>query len=551
MRLLLLFFLLFSLFPLRAQYPVLYPPLNFKLDASGGFCQIRSNHFHSGIDLRTQQKEGLPVFAADDGYVSRIYMQPRGYGNMIAITHPSGFTTVYAHLQSFIPEIQELAFRLQVEKQSLTLDTNLSQKIIPVKRGQLIGYSGNTGSSTGPHLHFEVRETATNIALDPMDFGLNIADTQKPEFHSFYLYPLDPHARLGKMIPLPASISASVPLAFPTGTYGLACTVSDRMDASSFKHGVRRLTLYAANTKIFEIRLQQIDFTETRYINAHVDYGESLKGNKIRRLFILPNDLFSAYESALGNGFFKLQPDETLQLRVEAEDARGNIRSQRISLRGKPAEQSLQPDTFAPNVKAGQAMLLEQDMVSIRISEKSFYQDERIQIRRIESQGPYGYPVWQIGEEYIPLHEHVEIRISAGFVPQNLRKYAVGAVRYKGKWTACPTRWEEPFFIIKTNDLGPYTLCVDSIPPTFQAPDLGATLKAGKWLVFKARDNFSGLDSGALYFNGRFIPGEQLADGSFKFRIPSDISGSSSLLFLVRDRHGNENRWEKMVEILP
>src|SRR5690606_38665512 len=107
---------------------------------------------------------------------------------------------------------------------------------------------------------------------------------------------------------------------------------------------------YAANTKIFEIRLQQIDYTETRYINAHVDYGESLKGNKIRRLFILANDLFSAYESALGNGFFKLQPDETLQLRVEAEDARGNIRSQRISLRRKPAEQSLQPDSIAPNV---------------------------------------------------------------------------------------------------------------------------------------------------------------------------------------------------------
>ncbi len=544
------------LFPVNAQTQdwKVSPPLSIPLETPGTFCEIRGNHFHGGLDLRTQQKEGFPIFAADDGYVRRIYMQPGGYGHMLALDHPSGYTTVYAHLQSFIPDIQAKAYALQKETKKLKLDTLLLPYEISVKKGQIIGYSGNTGGSTGPHLHYEVRETKTQIALDPLDFGLNLVDKVPPVIHHLYYYSIEktPKSwRCGSPISLGSSarISEAVPLELPSpGTYGLACSVSDQMSGSSFKNGVRTLTLWMDEVLIFELRLDRLSFEETRYLNAHVDYAASLQGKEIRRLFVLPNNLLSNYVKILGPGTFSIKSGETRRFTIETTDQAKNLTRFRFSLTA-PAVQETSTTPSGPFQTAGKAGRLEYKGLLFEWSNVALYQDEILQIRPLGRTGPDGFPVWKIGKETIPLHEDALFKVPHRYIPTYLRPFIAGAVQYKGKWTFCTTSHVDSMVVIRTNDLGNFTLLVDSLPPKLYPPDLSKPLKPSQHLVFQAKDAISGIASGQLTLNGQFIPGAHLAGGRFSFNVPTGMEGFVYLTFSATDRLGQTATHTQMVEI--
>jgi hypothetical protein len=544
------------LFPVTSQTSgwKVFPPLSIPLETPGTFCEIRGNHFHGGIDLRTQQKEGFPVFAADEGYVRRIYMQPSGYGHMLALDHPSGYTTVYAHLQSFIPEIQARAHALQKETQKLKLDTLLLPYEIRVKRGQIIGYSGNTGGSTGPHLHYEVRETKTQIALDPLDFGLNLMDKVPPVFHQLYLYAIEatPQSwRCGtpQLLGQAHRLSVEVPLDVSApGTYGLACSVSDQMSGSSFKNGVRTLSLWMDEALIFELQLDRLSFVETRYLNAHVDYAASLQGKEIRRLFILPNNLLSNYLRILGSGTFTLKSGETRRFRLETTDQAKNLTTFRFSLR---APEIADGNTLPSGAfqMAGKSGKLEHQGLVFEWSHLALYQDEILRIKPLMRSGPDGFPVWEIGQETIPLHDDAFLKIPYRYIPSPLRPFVAGAVQYKGKWTFCATSHQDSMVVIRTNDLGHFTLLIDSLPPKIFPPDLTKPLKRGQTLIFQAKDAIAGLASGQLTLNGQFIPGAHLAGGRFSFNLPKDMEGFVYLTFSAIDRLGQTATHTQMVEI--
>ncbi len=548
----------YFLLPVNAQTPdwKVFPPLSIPLETPGTFCEIRGNHFHGGLDLRTQQKEGFPVFAADDGFVRRIYMQPGGYGHMLALDHPSGYTTVYAHLQSFIPDIQRKAEALQVETQKLRLDTLLLPYEIPVKRGQIIGYSGNTGGSTGPHLHYEVRESATQIALDPLDFGLQLADRVPPVFHQLFFYSIAPTKGSWRCdeptsLGIPSRMSTEVPIAMPSsGTYGLACSVSDQMSGSSFKNGVRTLKVWMDHTLIFNLQLDRLSFLETRYLNAHVDYAASLQGKEIRRLFILPNNRLSNYLTDLGPGTFTLQPGETKSFVIEASDQAQNLTRVTFSLSAPAGKMSISVPQEGLQA-AGKAGHVQFQGLHFEWTAKALYQDEKIQITPLLRTGPSGFPVWEIGKETIPLHDDAVFKIPYRYIPTNLRPFVAGAVQYKGKWTFCATSQRDSMVVIRTNDLGNFTLLVDSLPPVLQIPDLSKPIKTGQQLIFQARDAVSGISFGALTLNGIFVPGAHLAGGKFSFKVPNGLEGFVYLSFSATDRLGQTATHTQMVEVLP
>ena len=175
-----LILILFFSVPVFSQtnYPLDYfaSPVNVKISLAGNFGEIRPNHFHAGFDIKTNNKEGMPVYAAADGYISRIKISPYGYGKALYITHPNGYTTVYGHLQSFDKTIAEYCKKVQYAKELFEIDTLLQPNALPIKKGDLIALSGNTGGSQGPHLHFEIRETATEKPINPYFFGYKVED---------------------------------------------------------------------------------------------------------------------------------------------------------------------------------------------------------------------------------------------------------------------------------------------------------------------------------------------------------------------------------------
>jgi len=170
-------------------------PLDIPLILSGSFGELRSNHFHSGLDIKTQQRTGLPVYAPADGYVSRIKVGHYGYGKALYIKHPNGYSTVYAHLERYAGKIQDYVKKQQYRKESYEIELFPKADLLPVYKGDLIGYSGNTGSSGGPHLHFEIRD-ASSRPMNPMLFGLDVPDTRRPLLNSVMVYPVGDSAHV-------------------------------------------------------------------------------------------------------------------------------------------------------------------------------------------------------------------------------------------------------------------------------------------------------------------------------------------------------------------
>jgi murein DD-endopeptidase MepM/ murein hydrolase activator NlpD len=278
-RLLILLFLLSATFA-QGQKWTCSSPLDIPLELAGSFAEIRSNHFHSGMDLRTEQREGLPVYCAADGYVSRIKISPFGYGKAIYVTHQEGYVTVYAHLQKFNQEIDSL-LRLQHKlKESYEVDWYLKEGQIPLKRGQHIAWSGNSGGSGGPHLHFEVRDSRTEHCLDPIRFGLSVRDTLAPVFESFSAWsgygaseispselPLIGHFVTGR------GASDTLPLEIEIGKLEVAVSIVDRYLTGSGDCGVKTLRVFVDGSLFYRMEIRSVNFNTSKAVNGFVPFG--------------------------------------------------------------------------------------------------------------------------------------------------------------------------------------------------------------------------------------------------------------------------------------
>ena len=248
--------------------PRFLSPMDIPLELAGNFMEPRSDHFHSGLDLRTQGHEGVPVKAAADGWVSRIKISPWGYGKAVYIDHPNGHTTVYGHLQQLQGAIGEACLAEQYRQKDFSIDWTLEKGALPVKQGEVFALSGNTGGSGGPHLHFEIRRASDQHALDPQDFGITIPDHKAPEIHGIRLYALADSSRTmpypGKAVGFAAqgaegkyTLKDGVALA-AYGTVGLGIHTLDRYDANAAKCGVRSIELFVDSVPMFSTRFEQI-----------------------------------------------------------------------------------------------------------------------------------------------------------------------------------------------------------------------------------------------------------------------------------------------------
>ena len=295
-------------------------PLEIPLELSGTFGELRYNHFHSGIDIKTQEREGFNVYASADGWISRIKVSAYGFGKVIYINHPNGYTTVYAHLLKFNNKINNYVESIQFQKESFEIDKILPPNKIKVKKGETIAFSGNSGGSEGPHLHFEIRNTKTEFPINPLLFNFKIDDTIPPVIQDVVC--LNEKFEIIKTDFYKKSDTLFLPKKFAVGI-----AVYDEMNCVNSKNGIYKIQIFQDSILFYKATLNTFSFNESRYVNAFINYNLLINKNiRYIQTCILPGNLLNIYNYFRNNGFVENYDNKIHSIQFEIFDFNGNIK---------------------------------------------------------------------------------------------------------------------------------------------------------------------------------------------------------------------------------
>lgn len=533
------------------------PPLNISPPAlSGSFGELRANHFHSGLDFRTNQREGYPVFAIADGYISRIRVQNSGFGLAVYIDHPNGFTSVYAHLQRFNAKIGKQAKSLQYKKESFEIDEFSQRDAISVHKGEIIGYSGNTGSSGGPHLHFEIRDTKSEATINPQLFGINIPDNIPPTIYSLYVYQLDgkpfnetiPKKNID-LVGSPGSYSVKNggPLMLG-GEVGFGIVVNDRHAGASGKNGVYSIELELDGEKVYTSSMERFSFENSRAINSHIDYPTYQKTKiSIQKSFVDPGNPLQIYHGLINSGRILLTDGKPHTLKYTITDARGNksvLPFHVIAKEGSAykVNKSAQLDgTFLYD----QTNEFFTDNVKAILPKGTLYNnlDFKYQFTAKPSSNAFS-PVHKIHTNLTPLHKGFELWIKPD---SSLNKYKDKALIVNVNRVSQGGNFEDGFVKANPRTFGEFFVTIDTIAPTIIPLNIAAAKSSkgvGK-MSFKIRDNLSGIKSFNGYIDGKWVLMEFDAKSATVWHTfdPSLSSVKHSFVLIVTDMKNNTKRY--------
>lgn len=304
---------------------------------AGNMGELRTTHFHSGIDIRTNNMIGFPVHASKSGYVSRITMGPTGYGNIVYLSHPDGTTTLYAHLNEFVGPLAAHVRQEQYKRKAKTFDIDLffTKDQFPVRQGDTIALSGNTGSSGGPHVHFDIRDS-NNFALDPLKVAgfREVAEKLPPTPEKIALVTLDKNARIndrfGRYEFYAGTRSGSnYAIASPIlacGVIGVEILAKDKMaTTTSFYGGVNYIEMRVDSQLVFSQAIEKLDITETRAIYTLMDFKTMRnKGSRFYKLYIDDGNTLKFYGSSPGPGKITVKPTRDSRVDITLKDSHGN-----------------------------------------------------------------------------------------------------------------------------------------------------------------------------------------------------------------------------------
>ncbi len=542
-----------------APPPRFIAPMDIPLELAGNFMEPRSDHFHSGLDLRTQGKEGIPVKAVADGWVSRIKISPYGYGKAIYIDHPDGHTSVYGHLQMLKGAIADAVLDHQYKQQDFSIDWYVDKGVLPVKQGEVIALSGNTGGSSGPHLHFELRRTGDQVGLDPESLGIAIADHKAPEIHGIRLYPLTDSSRT---MPYPAK-AAGFAVQGAEGTYslkdgmvlsaygtvGLAIHTIDRYDANGAKCGARHIELFVDSLPTFSTHFDQLDFAVNRYCNAHMDYGQ-FKGNKLEyhRCFRQPHNKLRIYGKEEAQGRIELAPGQQRKVRFVVTDAHGNKSTLSFTLKGASAAESRAwsgPLTDGSLFRYDAANSIAEEGFKFQLPAMSLYDDAYVNYQRKPAAGRAIKYIHVVGDPLVPFHSPADL--SLVYAGPNAAKAVVVRMDPDGSVGASMGGKHADGWITTTvKSFGTYTVMLDTVAPVITNVDLRADMKGRRSFSIKVGDNLSGISSWKGTLDGTWIllewdPKTRLLTHTFDKH--SKQPGKKEFKLTATDERGNQSSY--------
>ncbi|WP_442266904.1 M23 family metallopeptidase [Tenacibaculum sp. ZS6-P6] len=474
-------------------------PMDIPLVVAGTFGELRSNHFHSGIDLKTQQKEGVPILAPANGYIYRIKVAQYGFGKVLYVKHPSGFTTVFAHLQKFAPRIQKYVKDIQYKKKSYyTGNLFPEEEKFPVKKGEIIGYSGDTGSSGGPHLHYEIRDSKTDKIINPLHFGLAVKDTRNPIIEKLMVFPLDTNARVNNSnqkstIPI-KKINEGKYIAErikANGSIGLGVVTFDRQDEAMNRNGIYSLEMHVNGELVYYHDLETFSFAESKYINLLIDfehYGKFKK--KFQKTHKVSKNKLSLYKNLINDGKLIIEPLASYNVEIIAKDFEGNASKLRIPIKGvSKNELEVKKDTTEYKITAVNFNKFQKENVTIAFPKNSFYHDCYLNFDVNDG-------IAKIHEPTIPLDKRFTLTFDTSHLNTKEKQQVYIANVTKKKYPKyVSTKKKENKVYTNQKTLGSYTLKLDSISPKINLVNFADQqwITKNKTLKVKIKDEESGI----------------------------------------------------------
>ncbi|WP_350292278.1 M23 family metallopeptidase [uncultured Croceitalea sp.] len=549
-----LFFCISFLF-CQEKYPkdTFRSPVDIPLILSGTFGELRSNHFHGGIDIKTQKRQGLPIYAIQDGTIPRIKVSLWGYGKALYVAHPNGFTSVYAHLKKFSPEIEAYIKKEQYRKKSYEVEVFPDYGELEVKKGDVIAYSGNTGGSSGPHLHFEIRSSVTEKPTNPLLYGYEVRDATNPTLVGLFGYPLSEDAQVNKSTKkvqlnfaqqkdgsfLADKVTAS-------GTIGFGFNGFDRQDLAANKNGVYSVK-QTVNGKLYsEYNFETFSYGETRYINTLIDYEHFGKfRQRIQKCFKDESNKLSIYKSLYLDG--KIPVVEGLSYSVELliSDIKGNDIKVIIPVEGKkePLIITDEQKGTANFIKANKPNSFDLGAAKVYFPESTFYKDFNIDLKK-------GQDTVTIHDETVAAHRNFTITFDVSkYSKQEQKQLFIARLDKKKEPRHYKTYKRNNTFSARSRTFGTFTLAKDTIAPTVKPRNFKEKqwLSNYHYLSLSISDDLSGIKTYNATLNGEWILMEyEPKTKTITYNFDDKIAGKTQcdLKVVVTDNVGNSTTFE-------
>ena len=534
-------------------------PLGIPLFLAGNFGELRANHFHGGLDMKTQGKEGFKIYAAADGFISRIKISPWGYGKTIYIDHPNGYTTVYAHLQKFKGEIASHIKKYQHENESWEIDWYPSDTLMKVKKGDVIALSGNTGGSGGPHLHFEIRETVTEHPVNPLLFGFDIKDNIKPTIKSIVITPLNDTSYVNNNTQpqrfLVTGFAGNYQLKQNTpinayGEIGIGIETIDKLNEVSNRNGIYSIELVKDSTTIFKSEMKKFSFEETRALNSLIDYGYFLRKKvRFQKSYIEANNPLSIYTQNENKGITTFSEANNSNFNYIIKDTYGNTSSLIFKINGNSkknlVEKILKPEidtTFSYQ----DSNYFETQNISVSIPKDALYTNLDFQFHIADTLSEAITPTYFIHNDYTPLHKEIEVSLKVGRLSEYLRgKATIVHFDRRKKYYAKGGTWRNNSITAKSNVFGGFAVMIDTIPPKISPTNIyeNKNMSGNSTITIKISDNLSGVKSFRGTIDGKWIIMEYEAKKAKIFHTFNELSkGAHTFQLTLTDGVGNESK---------
>lgn len=546
----------------QEQYPKDYfrSPVDFPIVLSGTFGELRSNHFHSGIDIKTRGVTGHEIRAIADGYVSRIKVSAWGYGYALYISHPNGYTSVYGHLQSYNNKIASYVKDYQYKIKSFGFNHYLSKNALPVKKGEVIGLSGNTGYSFGAHLHFEIRESHTQCPLNPLLFGFEVKDNINPIIEYVKVFPLNDHTFINHsdtaiVFPVEKKSKLYTNSQYDTiefsGEIGLGISTYDKLNYAYNHNGVYAIELFVDSVLHYKHDLDKYCFHETKYINSLIDYERYLKKrDRIQKSFIEPGNQLSIYKNVTNSGHISFNDTLFHVITYKVEDLAGNESVYSVVVKNKKRGDALasgeKNKLGISHFQHDEENYYSTDGCMVYLPANILYKDMMFCFEKHKPLENTLTPVFSIHNKFVPLHGSYSVSIQSKGLSHKLKTKAFiarldedGELFYEGG------KWKGSYLMAKTRYFGNFAVAIDTVAPeitpvNFSDKDNVSDLEE---LQVKIEDDITGIRKYTPILNGKWLLMEY--DGKnnmLTYKIDKRLKqGQNKFKLVVTDRRNNRS----------
>lgn len=534
--------------------PIFISPVDHTMRLAGSFGELRSNHFHAGIDIKSKTgEEGDTIRATASGFISRIKIQRGGYGQVLYMDHPSGYTSVYAHLRDFTDTLQEFISNIQFENRSYEIDIYPEPNRFEFDQGDAIALMGNTGRSYGPHLHFEIRKTDTEVPENPYLHGLGPKDTRAPLIYAVEAHGLDgDHQKIWSKVHSLNSKSEKSPgpsttFEIPAWRAGFAIQTFDLMNGASNKNGIYTIDMFVDDSLYYSHKMDRVGFDVSRYINSHIDYESKKKNNRtLTKCYISPGNKLSFYPTISNNGEFKIYKEKPRKVDFVIKDFMGNTSTYTCFVKRRDAKEGeIKAKTFQKYLKHGEVANFKLGSCRFLFPKNALDKNTFISYDELVTNGKLSF---RLNTSSDPLFSYPGVSIPlTGIDSIHYDKVILvneGKISYGG-------HVENDSLRVRIGQFGEYAVHIDTIPPTIEVGSFLKNAKRKPFFRFAINDNFEvkGYAQDVKYdvfIDGEWVIASLKAIGNVLI-VPLDNvpPGDHTLKIRVEDHSKNVNTWDR------